>query len=150
MSLFTKQTTQQTQVSNYSDTSANAGAEGSVAVGGGAVLDTSDKSSNASTGDGGLSLSNATLTLNTTSDAGAIDLAKELSLKALDLSSTQTSDLKGYVKSNQDFARSVAETALATASGQPIPQASNKLLYVGGAVLALVLFLVLGRRTAKA
>jgi hypothetical protein len=110
-------------------------------------LDVSNRA--AVSGDGGLSLSNAELTLNTLSDSGAIDLAKTLSLKSVELAGKQTEDLKGYVQSNQNFARSIAESALATASGQPIPTASNKTLYVLGGVLAFVVFLFFGLRKSK-
>lgn len=145
MALFSKQNQVSNQTSVYSDTSANAGGDDSVALATGSRLDASNRS--AVSGDGGLSLSNAELTLNTLSDSGAIDLAKTLSLKSVELAGKQTEDLKGYVQSNQNFARSVAETALATASGQPIPTASNKMLYVLGGLLAFVALLFFGRKS---
>lgn len=145
MGLFSKQNQVSNQTSVYNDTSANAGGDDSVALATGSRLDASNRS--AVSGDGGLSLSNAELTLNTLSDSGAIDLAKALSLKSVELAGKQTEDLKGYVQSNQNFARSVAETALATASGQPIPTASNKMLYVLGGLLAFVALLFFGRKS---
>jgi hypothetical protein len=149
MGLFSKQSSTSNQTSNYNDSSANAGGDDSVALATGSKLDVSNRSTNqdAISGQGGLSLSNAELTLNTLSDGGAIDLAKALSLKSVELAGKQTEDLKGYVQSNQNFARSVAETALATASGQPIPATSNKLFYVLGGVLALVVLLLFGRKS---
>ena len=147
MGLFSKQNQVSNQTSVYNDTSANAGGDDSVALATGSRLDASNRS--AVSGDGGLSLSNAELTLNTLSDSGAIDLAKTLSLKSVELAGKQTEDLKGYVQSNQNFARSVAETALATASGQPIPTASNKMLYVLGGLLAFVALLFFGRKSTQ-
>jgi hypothetical protein len=145
MGLFSKQNQVSNQTSVYNDTSANAGGDDSVALATGSALDASNRS--AVSGAGGLSLSNAELTLNTLSDSGAIDLAKTLSLKSVELAGKQTEDLKGYVQSNQNFARSVAETALATASGQPIPTTSNKLLYVLGGLLAFVAILLFARKS---
>jgi hypothetical protein len=144
MGLFSKQVSTATQTSSYADSSANAGGDDSVAIATGSTLDASNRS--AVSGEGGLSLSNAEMNLNVLSDSGAIDLAKELSLASVKLAGDQTKDLKEYVSSNQNFARSVAETALATASGQPIPTTSNKLIYVLGGVLALVAALLFFRR----
>jgi len=144
MGLFSKQNQVSNQTSVYNDTSANAGGDDSVALATGSALDASNRS--AVSGDGGLSLSNAELTLNTLSDSGAIDLAKELSLASVKLAGDQTKDLKGYVESNQAFSRSIAENALATVSGQPIPKTSNALLIAGAGLIGLILLLVLGRK----
>lgn len=150
MSLFSKQSTTNVQEHEYFDSSANAGGDDSVALGSGAALDVSNRSTNVSAESGGLSLANAQLTLNTLSDSGAIDLAKELSLAAVGLAGKQTEELKEYVASNQNFARSIASDALAVASGQPLPATSNKLFWIGGGIVALVLFLVLGRGRVSA
>ena len=146
MGLFSKQSTTNLQQHEYFDTSTNAGGDDSVALGAGSALDVSNRSTNVSAEEGGLSLANAELTINTLSDSGAIDLAKELSLASVNLAGKQTEELKEYVTSNQNFARSIASDALAAASGQPLPATSNKFLWIGGGLVALVHLHVLGRR----
>jgi hypothetical protein len=148
MGLFSKQTSTSTQTSNYFDSSANAGGDDSVALGSGAKLDLSNRSTNVGGAEGSMNLSNSSLEINTVTDQGAMNAAKELSLASLNLAGKQTSDLKEYVQSNQQFARSIAETALAKATGEPLPATSNKLLYVGAALVAFVLFLVFRRRSS--
>jgi hypothetical protein len=154
MGLFSSNKTLNEQTTNLNDSSANAGGDNSLALG------TNSDFTSASSGAGGLSLSNSSLAVVT--DQGTVDVAKELSLAALsnsgdaqrgtlalannlglesiDLARKQTADLKDYVQSNQNFARSIAETALAAGTAQPLPTTSKNLFYiVGGVVVSFVL-----------
>lgn len=79
--------------------------------------------------------------LNIATDHGALDVAKEVSLAALEGSAAYNRDLRHFVESNQNLARSIAEGAFAVASDAPPPDTTRRALWLGGGLVALALIL---------
>lgn len=79
--------------------------------------------------------------LNIATDHGAIDVAREISLAALEGSAAYNRDLRHFVESNHNLARSIAEGAFAIAADAPPPDTTRRALWIGGGLVALALLL---------